>query len=168
LRQNISSDILRYISASWFQLKPIISKISFWSGNSSLKNKNSFIYSPSSCSKPVWVSYFYWAQKTIILKNVGNQTVDGNVSHFLVNGYCQLTKMFGWTFPLKHVVHFEIIFWYVLAYLKGIQDVGVFISTVFSILTFFDQTVLVCQSYNGDIWGSPQRACTEKSKLNMI
>jgi len=36
----------------------------------------------------------------------------------------------------------------VLAYLKGIQDVGVFFSTVFSILTFFGQTVVVCQSYN--------------------
>jgi len=28
-------------------------------------------------------------------------------------------------------VHFDINFWYVLAYLKGIQDVGVFVSTVF-------------------------------------
>jgi len=28
---------------------------------------------------------------------------------------------------LKGIVHFEIIFWYVLAYLKGIQDVGVFV-----------------------------------------
>jgi len=33
----------------------------------------------------------------------------------------------------KEIVHFEINFWYVLAYLKGIQDVGVFVSTVFSI-----------------------------------
>jgi len=34
--------------------------------------------------------------------------------------------------PLKNkgIVHFEIHFWYVLAYLKGIQDVGVFVSTV--------------------------------------
>jgi len=39
-----------------------------------------------------------------------------------------------------------------LAYLKGIQDVGVFVSTVFSILTFLDQTILVCQSYNGGLW----------------
>jgi len=31
---------------------------------------------------------------------------------------------------LKGIVHFEINFWYVLAYLKGIQDVGVFVSTV--------------------------------------
>jgi len=56
----------------------------------------------------------------------------------------------------------------VLAYLKGIQDVGVFVSTVLSISTFFGQTVLVCQSYNGGLGGLHQRACTEKSKLNMI
>jgi len=31
----------------------------------------------------------------------------------------------------KGIVHFEINFWYVLAYLKGIQDVGVFVSAVF-------------------------------------
>jgi len=31
---------------------------------------------------------------------------------------------------LKGIVHFEINFWYVLAYIKGIQDVGVFVSFV--------------------------------------
>jgi len=67
------------------------------------------------------------------------------------------------------VVHFKINFLYVLAYLKGIQNVGVFVlSTVFSILTFFGQTVDVCQSYNAGLGFPPQRACTEKSKLNMI
>jgi len=30
----------------------------------------------------------------------------------------------------KGIVHFEINFWYVLAYLKDIQDVGVFVSAV--------------------------------------
>jgi len=30
-----------------------------------------------------------------------------------------------------------------------IQDVGVFVSTVFSILTFFSQTIVVYQSYTG-------------------
>jgi len=49
----------------------------------------------------------------------------------------------------KGIVHFEINFWYVLSYLKGIQDVSVFFSTVFSILIFFGQTVVVYQSYNG-------------------
>jgi len=34
--------------------------------------------------------------------------------------------------------------------------------------THIYQTVLVCQSYNEDIWGLPQRAFTEKFKLNMI
>jgi len=43
----------------------------------------------------------------------------------------------------KGIVHFEMHFWYVLAYIKGIQDVGVFVSTVFSILIFLGQTVLV-------------------------
>jgi len=47
-----------------------------------------------------------------------------------------------------------------LACLKGIQDVGVFVSTVFLILIFLGQTVLVYQSYNGGLWGLPQRACT--------
>jgi len=47
---------------------------------------------------------------------------------------------------LKGIVHFEINFWYVLAYLKGIQNVGVFVSKAFSILTFFGQAVAVCQS----------------------
>jgi len=52
---------------------------------------------------------------------------------------------------LKGIVHFAIIFWYVLAYLKGIQDVGVFVSTVFSILTYFGQTVVVYPSYNAGV-----------------
>jgi len=50
---------------------------------------------------------------------------------------------------LKGIVHFEMNFWYVLSYLKGIQDLGVFVSTVFSILIFFGQTVVVYQSYTG-------------------
>jgi len=70
------------------------------------------------------------------------------------------------TTSLKGIVHFEIKFWYVLAYLKGIQDVGVFVSTGVSILIFLGQ-FLVCQSYGG-LWSPPQRACTEKSKLIII
>jgi len=66
----------------------------------------------------------------------------------------------------KEIVHFEMNFCYVLAYLKGIRDVGVFVSAVFSILIFLGQTI--CQSYNGGLWGPPQSACTEKPKLNMI
>ena len=68
---------------------------------------------------------------------------------------------------LKGIVHFEIEFWYVLAYLKGIQDVGVFFSAVFSILIFLGQTVLVSQSDNAGLWSPPQRACTE-SKLKQF
>jgi len=37
----------------------------------------------------------------------------------------------------KGIVHFEINFWYVLAYLKGIQDVSVCVSAVVTILIFF-------------------------------
>jgi len=82
-----------------------------------------------------------------------------------------LGKQGDYSFSLQSIqgiVHFEIIFLYVLAYLKGVQDVGVFVSTAFLIWTFFGQTVVVCQSYNGGLWSPPQRACTEKSKLNMI
>ncbi len=52
----------------------------------------------------------------------------------------------GW---VKGIVHFEIKIWYLSAYPKGIQDVGVFFSSVDPILMFLGQTVLVCQSYNG-------------------
>ncbi len=50
---------------------------------------------------------------------------------------------------LKGIVHFEIKIWYLSAYPKGIQDVGVFFSSVDPILMFLGQIVLVCQSYNG-------------------
>ncbi len=50
---------------------------------------------------------------------------------------------------VKGRVHFEIKIWYLSAYPKGIQDVGVFFSSVDPILMFLGQTVLVCQSYNG-------------------
>ncbi len=52
-------------------------------------------------------------------------------------------------FSFKGIVHFEIKMWYLSAYPKGIQDVGVFFSSVDPILIFLGQTVLVCQSYNG-------------------
>jgi len=71
------------------------------------------------------------------------------------------------TRTFKGIVHFDINVWYVLSYLKGIQDLGVFFFTVFSMLIFLGQTVLLCQSYNGGVWSPPQRACTEKSRLNM-
>jgi len=85
----------------------------------------------------------------------------------------QLTFTVSWfvfrTQPaFKGIVHLEINFWYVLPYLKDIQDVGVFVSTLFLILTFFGQTGLVYQSYNGVLGGPPQRACTKKWKWNMI
>ncbi len=50
---------------------------------------------------------------------------------------------------VKGIVHFEIKICYLSAYPKGIQDVGVFFSSVDPILMFLGQTVLVCQTYNG-------------------
>jgi len=44
----------------------------------------------------------------------------------------------------KGIVHFEMIFWYVLAYVKGIQDVGVFVS-------YLGQTVRISQSNNAGL-----------------
>jgi len=84
-----------------------------------------------------------------------------------VHALCK-TLLHPSVFILKGIVHLEINFWYILAHLKGIQDVVVFVSTVFSILIFLGQTVLVCQSYNAGLWAPPQTACAEKSKLNMI
>ncbi len=71
---------------------------------------------------------------------------------------------------LKGIVHFEIKIWYVSAYPKGIQYVGVFFSSVDPILMFLGETVVVCQSYNGryrslSLWEG-KRTCTEKFKLN--
>jgi len=45
----------------------------------------------------------------------------------------------------KGIVHL-INFWYVLVYLKGIQDVGVFVFAVVSILIFLGQTVSAVKS----------------------
>ncbi len=61
----------------------------------------------------------------------------------------QWKKVAGKLSPIKGIVHFEIKMWYLSAYPKGIQDVGVFFSSVDPILMFLGQTVLVCQSYNG-------------------
>jgi len=90
--------------------------------------------------------------------------------HFIFILYFQLLFYFKeQCLDIKGIVHFEIHFWFVLAYLKGIQDVGVklLVFEVVLIFIFLSQTV-VCQSYNGGLWSPPQRACTEKSKLNMI
>jgi len=62
---------------------------------------------------------------------------------------------------VKGIVHFEIHFWYVLAYLKGIQDVGVFVSSVFSILIFLGQTVFV--SHIMEVYGHHLKEHAQKS-----
>ncbi len=61
----------------------------------------------------------------------------------------RLCFVFYFLHKVKGIVHFEIKIWYLSAYPKGIQDVGVFFSSVDPILIFLGQTVLVCQSYNG-------------------
>ncbi len=67
------------------------------------------------------------------------------LSEFCYNGETvSLSSLF-----IKGIVHFEIKIWYLSAYPKVIQDVGVFFSSVDPILMFLGQTVLVCQSYNG-------------------
>ncbi len=63
--------------------------------------------------------------------------------------FCGPGSHIGCLLVLKGIVHFEIKIWYLSAYPKGIQDVGVFFSSVDPILMFLGQTVLVCQSYNG-------------------
>ncbi len=73
---------------------------------------------------------------------------------YLYSLYVHMVKLYLSVFErllsvFKGIVHFEIKIWYLSAYPKGIQDVGVFFSSVDPILMFLGQTVLVCQSYNG-------------------
>jgi len=109
----------------------------------------------------------------VSLENMARKTTLDSIHLFNVispSTTCSWIKAFvdsGTTFQstnqinfVKGIVHFEINFWYVLAYLMGIQDVGIFVSAVVSIS--------VISVINGGLWSPPQRACTEKSKLNMI
>jgi len=76
---------------------------------------------------------------------------------------------------LKGIVHFEIHFLYVSAYLKGV-DVGVrcrflCFHSVFNFDIFLSNRCclsVIHWGFRGSTLGSPQRACTEKSKLKMI
>ncbi len=82
--------------------------------------------------------------------------------HFREYCICMYMNNLLWQRELKGIVHFEIKIWYLSAYPKGIQDVGVFFSSVDPILMFLGQTVLVCQSYNGRYRSlSSKRTCTE-------
>jgi len=58
---------------------------------------------------------------------------------------------------IKGIVHFEIHFWYVSAYLKGIQDVGVFVSAVNSILVFLNISNLM-EAYGHHLKEHAQRS----------
>ncbi len=72
-----------------------------------------------------------------------------NVQKTNTMGSCIKSVIAQINIRFKGIVHFEIKIWYLSAYPKGIQDVGVFFSSVDPILMFLGQTVLVCQSYNG-------------------
>ncbi len=122
-----------------------------------------------------WRFWFIWWLEFVLLVH------QNNFAWWLANWWIMFLNRFHWINPsertdslqwvrLKGIVHFEIEIWYVSAYPKGIQDVGVFFSSVDPILMFLGQTVLVCQSYNGRYRSLSQwegkRTCTEKFKLN--
>ncbi len=84
------------------------------------------------------------------LNSVVNSAVRDAMDSVLIPALCELREDIQATNKsVKGIVHFEIKIWYLSAYPKGIQDVGVFFSSVDPILMFLGQTVLVCQSYNG-------------------
>jgi len=67
----------------------------------------------------------------------------------------------------KGIVHFEINFWYVLAYLKVIQDVGVFVCFNFDIFRS-NRLCLAYVSHIMEVYGVHLKEHAKKSKLNMI
>jgi len=69
----------------------------------------------------------FWFLQTVLAFQLEKNSSSSNTKY----------QMCGIVQGVKRIVHFEINFWYVLAYLKGIQDVGVFVSTVFSIFRYF-------------------------------
>ncbi len=93
---------------------------------------------------PIWVGVICsWLIRVVACYCVKQEAVF-SYQYFAVDDPPQHTKL-----GLKEIVHFEIKIWYLSAYPKGIQDVGVFFSSVDPILMFLGQTFLVCQSYNG-------------------
>ncbi len=88
--------------------------------------------------------------RTVLNRSRGCQTLinlqraASSRTHLVLQAYC-LTDVD----EIKGIVHFEIKIWHLSVYPKGIQDVGVFFSSVDPILMFLGQTALVCQSYNG-------------------
>jgi len=85
-----------------------------------------FVHPFTQCSCYFHHSLGKFSFKTFLSKSYDEKNV------FLYE-HVSLTKCTSgsiFTFLLPLIVHFEIIFWYVLAYLKGFQDVGVFVSAV--------------------------------------
>ncbi len=62
-----------------------------------------------------------------------------DISHESTVIYAKQRLKCGLRIRLKGIVHFEIKIWYLSAYPKGIQDVGVFFSSVDPILMFLGQ-----------------------------
>jgi len=91
---------------------------------------------------------FYY---TVISENMSLNvmTMTFGLEKWLFRKHLSFCFHFIFDSPLKGIVHFEIDFWYVLAYLKGIQDPSVFVSAVCSILIFLGQIL------SEDLWGPP-------------
>ncbi len=71
---------------------------------------------------------------------------------------------------VKGIVHPKMKMWCLSAFLKGIQNVGDFVSSVEHKQRFLTQTVAVCQSYNGSQWDprlwESKKTYTDKTKWN--
>jgi len=83
------------------------------------------------CMQGMTSLFFWWFHCQNLNRSV---TSDGFIQGVVQECQLNITDLFSFLFYsiIKRIVHYEINFWYVLAYLKGIQDVGVFVSTVFS------------------------------------
>jgi len=69
----------------------------------------------------------------------------------------------------KGIVNFEIIFWYVLAYLKDIQDVGVFVSAVVFNFDIFKSNRSCLSVIEWEVYGHHLKEHAQRSpNLNMI
>jgi len=83
----------------WFVMRCVISSSceslpsSGRSANDSLMPKND---SPSSCCKPVWVSFFYWTQSNIFWRTIGTWAPLTSIVFFFYYGsqWCQTTAWF--------------------------------------------------------------------------
>jgi len=77
----------------------------------------------------LWDLFFCYQQKKINsvprFGTTRGRVNDNEIIHHLSMKIDRIF-IFGWTMPVKGIAHFEIHFWYVLAYLKGIREVSFF------------------------------------------